>query len=208
MCNEQSSNVNGQASNSSGDCSRCRPSVALNWKNGQRVLEHMAVHILHDDLLDSSEECCGMCLRMTPLCQLYLRKPCRASANVSMDYKKLSCVNLLHFNYATASTSSRASPCSNIPISCPLCPDGSPAVWRYSLYAHFRGKHCLQSHAHFPIKYSLSQSEKDGMQNIWNSRYKLPKPRNLKSKKSTALHISEAHRARLYLPLVFHYSQI
>jgi hypothetical protein len=200
VCDEKQTsyaNANGQAP---GDCSRCGPSVVLNWKNGQRVLEHMASHILYDGFLDSSEECCGLCLRPAPMCQLYLRKPRGTSANVSVDYKKSSCVNLIHFNYATASTSSEASPCSNVPISCPLCPDGSPAVWKYSLYAHFRGRHRQKSHAHFPIKVSLSQSEKDGMRNIWHSRYKLPKPRNLKSKKKAALTISEAHRARLYLP--------
>ena len=135
------SNANGQA----GDCSRCGPRVVLNWKNGQHVLEHMAAHILHDNLLDSSEELCGLCLRPAPMCQLYLRKPRGTSANVSVDYKRSSCINLIHFNYATASTSSEASPCSNVPISCPLCPAESPAVWTYSLHAHFRGKHRIRS---------------------------------------------------------------
>lgn len=201
VCDEKPStytNVNGEA----GDCSRCGPSVVLNWKNGQRVLEHMVAHILHDNLLDGSEECCGLCLRPAPMCQLYLRKPRGTSANVSVDYKKSSCVNLIHFNYATASTSSEASPCSNVPIACPLCPDGNPAVWTYSLYAHFRGKHRLQSHTHFPVKFSLSQSEKDGIRHIWNSRYKHPKPRKLKPKKKSTLSVSEAHRARLYIPSV------
>jgi hypothetical protein len=196
MCNEQSSSLSSTAASvSCGDCSRCGLAVTLNWKNGQCMLEHMAVHIIFDNLLDSSEEQCGLCLHPAPMCQLYLRKPCRTSANVSVDYKKSSCINLIHFNYATASMSSQASPCSNIPITCPLCPNGSPAVWMYSLYAHFRGKHRLQSHAHFPVYFSLSQSEKDGLQKVWSLQYKVPKPRNLKSKKNPSLHVSEAHCA-------------
>jgi hypothetical protein len=166
VCDEKQTsyaNTNGQC----GDCSRCGPSVVLNWKNGQHILEHMAAHILHNSLLDSSEERCGLCLHPAPMCQLYIRKPCGTSANDSVDYKKSSRVHLIHFNYVTASTSSEASPCSNVPISCPLCPAGSPAVWTYSLYAHFRGRHNLQLPAHFPIKVSLLKSEIDEMQNVW-----------------------------------------
>ena len=182
------------------DCSRCEPSVVLNWKNAQHVLEHMGAHVLFDNLLDTSEELCGMCIHPTLMCQFYLRKPRGASANYSVDYKKSSCVNLMHFNYATASTSSGASPCSNVPVSCPLCPDGSPAVWKYSLKTHFRGKHRLKSCAHFPIKVSLPQSERNGMKKVWHSHHKLPKLHTLKSKKQIALSVSEAHHARLYLP--------
>jgi hypothetical protein len=140
----------------------------------------MAAHVICNKLLDSSEERCGLCLCPAPMCQLYLRKPHGTTANTSMDYKKSHCVNLIHFNYATASTSSQASLCSNVPLTCPLCPDGSPAVWKYSLYAHFRGRHRLQLCAHFPLKVSLPQSEKNGVQKIWNSRYKLPKNPQLK----------------------------
>ncbi|KAF8257898.1 hypothetical protein EI94DRAFT_1626623 [Lactarius quietus] len=147
----------------SGDCSRCEPSVTLNWKNSQCVLEHMGAHIQHDSLLDSSEEICGLCLRPAPMCQLYLRKVRGVSGSVTVDCKKSNCINLIHFSYAAASTSSESSPCSNIPITFPLCPDGNPAVWTYSLHAHFGGQHRLQSPAHFPIMIKLSQSEKDGM---------------------------------------------
>ncbi|KAF8261730.1 hypothetical protein EI94DRAFT_1605174 [Lactarius quietus] len=123
----------------SSDCSRCGLSVTLNWKNGQHILEHMGAHIQHDGLLDSSEEICGLCLRPAPMCQLYLWKARGVSGSVTVDCKKSNCINLIHFSYAAASTSSESSPCSNIPITCPLCPDGNPAVWTYSLHAHFQG---------------------------------------------------------------------
>jgi hypothetical protein len=49
--------------------------------------------------------------------------------------------------------------------------------------------------AHFPLKVSLPQSEKNGVRKIWNLRYKLPKTRNSKSKKNANLPVSEAHCA-------------
>jgi hypothetical protein len=197
VCDEQPTNLD--LNSQSCDCPRCGPSVTLNWKNGQRVLEHMGAHVLHDSKLDGSEERCGLCLRPAPMCLLYLRKARGIAGSVSVDRKKSTCVNMIQFNYATASTSSEASPCSNVPITCPLCPDGSPAVWTYSLHAHFRGRHCLQSPAHFPIKVCMSQSEKNGMRRVWNARFKTQRPRKTKPKNKPSLAISEAHRTRLYL---------
>src|SRR6266702_727429 len=132
----------------------------IELKNGQHVLEHMGTHILHDSRLNGSEECCGLCLYPTSICQLYLQKAHGITGSVLVDHKKSSCMNLI---YSTASILSEASPCSNIPVTCPLCPNNSPATWTYSLHAHFQGQHHLQYPAHFPIKVGLSQSEKNGM---------------------------------------------
>ena len=201
VCDEKPSNADtkADADNENSDCPRCGPSVTLNWKNGQRVLKHMGAHILHDGKVDSSIELCGLCLRPAPMCQFYLRKACGTAGSISIDRKKSSCINMIQFNYATASTSSEASPCSNVPITCPLCLDHRPAVWRYSLQAHFRRQHLLQSHSNFPIKVSLSQSEKDGMQEVWTSRRMVQRYRKSKPNNKPLLTISEAHRARLYL---------
>ena len=38
------------------DCSRCGPSMRLDWMNTPRILEHMGVHILYDATLNSSKE--------------------------------------------------------------------------------------------------------------------------------------------------------
>ncbi len=198
VCDKKPSNYMNPNSQSC-DCSRCGPSIILNWKNGQRILEHMGAHILHDSRLDGSEECCGLCLCPAPMCQLYLQKARGIAGSVLVDHKKSSCVNMIHFNYTTSSILSEASPCSNIPVTCPLCPNGSPAVWTYSLHAHFQGRHRLQSPAHFPIKVGLSQSEKNGMQQVWNSRFKVKRHRKTKSKNKPLLAILEAHHAQLYL---------
>ena len=155
-------------------------------------------HILHDGDLDSSEERCGLCLRPALMCQFYLRKGCGVAGSVSVDHKKSTCVNMIHFTYATTAISSKASPCSNVPMICSLCPEDSPAVWTYSLHAHFWAQHFLQSLAHFPIKIFLSPSEKDGMARVWISRLTVQRPHKTKPKKPS-LAISEAHRAWLYL---------
>ncbi|KAH9170291.1 hypothetical protein EDB89DRAFT_2190372 [Lactarius sanguifluus] len=194
VCDEKLTNY--FETNSQG-CSRC--GSTMNRKNGQRVLEHMGAHILHDGLLDSSEELCGLCLRPALMCQIYLRKARGTAGSFSVDRKKSKCINMTHFNYATASTSSEASPCSNVPIICPRCPDDSPAVWTYSLHAHFREQHRIQSPDNFPITICLSQSEKDGMRKVWNSRFKAQKQRKTKPKNIPSLVVSEAHRAQLYL---------
>ncbi|KAH9011872.1 hypothetical protein EDB85DRAFT_1900712 [Lactarius pseudohatsudake] len=134
----------------------------------------------------------------TSYTMIYLRKAHGTAGSVSVDRKKSKCINMTHFNYATAFTSSEASPCSNVPIICPHCPNDSPAVWTYSLHAHFRERHCIQSPGDFPITICLSQSEKDGMRKVWNSRFKAPK-QHKKKLNQPSLAILEAHHARLYL---------
>ncbi|KAN0138828.1 hypothetical protein V8E53_003216 [Lactarius tabidus] len=116
VSNEASAKLDRQA-----DCSRCGP-------------PHMGAHIMFDMTLNTSEEYCGLCLCPLPMCQIYLNKGCGTSGRVSVDLIKSTCPNLV-------SHSSDQSPCSNIPVICPLCPAGSPAVWTYSLHSHYCRHH-------------------------------------------------------------------
>ena len=177
------------------DCAKCGPNVKLNRSNAQRVLEHMGAHILHDTTLNHSHEVCGLCLRPSPMCRLLVKKGRGASAGNRVDIDNSTCVNLIRFNYASAACSSESSPCSNVPIVCPLCPPKSPGVWTYSLHAHFRDRHKLVSHTQYPMTIHLSQSEKDGMKRIWDARFNVPQPCNLKKKKAVLV-LSEAHTSR------------
>jgi hypothetical protein len=191
---ENLADIDGQS-----DCLMCGPSAGgLNWKNTQRVLEHMGAHILYDGKLNASEERCGLCLRPAPMCRIYIKKGRGAQGRYSVDQKKSNCPNLVRFNYMNAATSSESSPCSNVPVVCPICPIGDPAVWSYSLHAHFRERHRLTSAANFPSNVKLSQSEKDGMQRIWKARFNRPKSYHSKKKRQNRpLAISQAHRSRL-----------
>jgi hypothetical protein len=90
------------------------------------------------------------------------------------------------------------SPCSNVPTICPLCAPGSPAVWKYSLKAHFRECHRLINPSHFPCPVGQSQSEKYGMKIVWQGCFKKRKSYNSKSKRlAPHLAVSEAHRPGL-----------
>jgi hypothetical protein len=158
----------------------------------------MGAHILFDAKLNTSEERCGLCLKPAPMCQIYIKKGRGAQGRVSVDQKKSNCPNLVRFNYMNAATSSESSPCTNIPVVCPLCPTGSPAVWTYSLHAHFRERHRLTSVAHFPTRIQLPQSEKDGMQHVWKACFKHHKSYYSKKRwRNRPLAISQAHRSRL-----------
>ena len=175
-------------------CTKCGPRTSLDRTNAQRIIEHMAAHILHDPAIRSHpQEHCGLCLRPSPMCAIYLKKGCGGSRGYNVDMKHSKCVNLIRFKYAIAATSSENSPCTNVPIMCPICPPKSPAVWTYSLDAHFRDSHNL-SRDQFPIKHHLSRSETEGIQIVWENRHQLRKKRNIRGKKVIPLVISNAHR--------------
>ena len=132
------------------------------------------------------------------MCPIYVTKGCAVLGRCTVDFTKSTCPNLVRFNYKNASESSEKCPYSNVPITCSLCPLGSPAVWTYSLKAHFRGCHRLTSRAHFPIPIEQSQSEKDGMKRVWQAHLKNCKSYSLKNRQcAPPLAISEAHCAGL-----------
>ncbi|RDB18817.1 hypothetical protein Hypma_014567 [Hypsizygus marmoreus] len=175
------------------DCGICGPKCRLDRSSAQRVLEHVGAHILYDQTLDKSQELCGLCLRPSPMCLMYLKKGRGAAAGFNADPERSTCLKFIKFNCATAARSSATSPCSNVPLACPLCPANSPAVWRYNLSTHFRQHHKLAP-THFPTSTQLSQSEKDGMKQKWDARFTARKTRNLKKHQGkNALLLSAAH---------------
>jgi hypothetical protein len=158
----------------------------------------MGAHILHDPELNCTEERCGLCLRPAAMCPIYVTKGRGAQGRCTVDFTKSHCPNLVRFNYKNAAESTEKSPCSNVPTICPLCPPRSPAVWKYSLEAHFRECHRLTSPSHFPCPVGQSQSEKYGMKKVWQGRFKKRKSYYSKSKRlAPRLAVSEAHRSGL-----------
>ena len=69
VLNKARVDLDGQA-----DCPRCGPSVKLDWKHTQCILEHMGAHIQFDATLNTSEEYCGLCLCVSLMCKIYLTK--------------------------------------------------------------------------------------------------------------------------------------
>ena len=110
------------------------PSVSLDLDHGQRVLEHIGAHVLFDRSVTCTEEPCGLCLRPAAICQYYLKKGKGAHGSLKIDQEKTrTCPTKPKLSYGVASVSTQSSPCSNIPIICPLCSKLKPVVWRATL---------------------------------------------------------------------------
>jgi hypothetical protein len=181
-------------------CPKCSPAVTLDETKGQRFLSHIGAHVLHDSTLDRSSEPCGLCLRPSPMCQFYLKKGKSAKGRLKINYAaSKGCPNLITFSYNVAAESSKSSPCSNVPLRCPLCSSGDPAVWRYNMKYHFQLAHPSASLPTYQELWSLTNFEKSQMAAIWKDRHKVTvKRRKTKGKHLPAsLEISKAHSSRL-----------
>ncbi|KAG6835458.1 hypothetical protein H0H93_001265, partial [Arthromyces matolae] len=179
-------------------CPVCGPNVILP-KSAQRVLEHMSAHILFDSKIARSQEPCGLCLRPSPSCTFHLRRSKGSEGGDQINYKKSHCANLLTFSYSVAAQSSTSSPSSNVPLHCPVCPPGSPAVWRYNLLAHRRIRHPTIPIDRFELLSTITHAEKEALEIVWDRRYIARKTRKTSKGKTPTLRISEAHSSRLTL---------
>ena len=131
-----------------GVCSYCDTKAVINPSHNQRILEHMAAHIQHDPTLSPTQEVCGLCLQPSPLCQIFLKKWTDVKGTYQVNYMCLSCPNLStsrHLQYTQAAKSTSGSPCSNVPVICPLCMDHAAAVWTHCLELHFTISNLNQS---------------------------------------------------------------
>ena len=175
------------------ECPTCTPSVQLDTSNGQRVLAHIGSHVLHDPSIDRSQEPCGLCLRPALLCSIYLTKRGGRTSQWSIKYGgSIPCPNATTFSYATAMSSSKASPCSNVPLVCPYCLEGSPAVWHYNMSHHLQQRHRGIDHTKHSDLWNIKSDEMAAMAEIWKTRHKQPKRRG-KGKQKLPLKVSEAH---------------
>jgi hypothetical protein len=176
-------------------CPRC-PNHQMNYTKPQTVLAHAGSHILYDSKLPSSSKTCGLCL--SNACIWYLKTRKKVDAAPRIDTKKTTCPNYANFSYKCAASSTETSPCSNVPVLCPRCPAGSPAIWSYNMEAHHEGEH-----PHAPSgtvdQYKLTAFETAKMKLLWKKRSILPQVRR---KNAGALIISDAHRACMVLRCV------
>ncbi|KAI0027360.1 hypothetical protein K488DRAFT_29215, partial [Vararia minispora EC-137] len=123
-------------------CAYCTPPYPLDKKSGPLIIEHMSTHVLRDRKhIDHETEPCRLCLRSHEAFQIYLTKRRGKHGSTIIDRARLCCPNLVSFSYAKAAQLHKGSPCSNVPLQCPLCDAGSPAVWRYNLQYHLARVH-------------------------------------------------------------------
>jgi len=189
-------------------CPNCHPIITFNPLHGQRVVEHIGAHILHDSSVDRLSELCGLCLRPAPLCKIVLKRGKGKTGKHAIDVKASSCPNLLKFSIAITAVCSVSSPCTNRPILCPHCDDSesSPVVWSYNFRVHL-----IRKHPSIPLEYhsnvtTLTKLKKEGMRGIWQRRLKQRKVRR-KSQRAPLV-ISETHRSCLVLKYVLLFSFI
>ena len=175
------------------DCPRCSPTVPLDLLQGQYMLEHISSHILHDQSLDRTMPLCGLCLHPSPLCQFFLKKGrgMHASLTVNQAVSK-GCLIKLKYSYGVASKSTASSPCSNVPIHCPLCPKSDTVTWRYFFKVHFQQKHLNVPFAQYEKIWKLTTFELTEMKWIWANCMKVTIKCTKKSK-LPPLAISEDH---------------
>ena len=137
-----------------------------------------------------------LCLRPANVCTIYLTRRTGRGYQWSLKYGGVvRCPNETNFSYSTAMVSSESSPCSNVPLQCPYCPDGSPAVWRYNLQVHFQLQHKGVDATKHEDLWKMTAEEAKVMAEIWKNRKKQPK-RCGKGKQKVTLSVSEEHSSR------------
>ncbi|KAH7931135.1 hypothetical protein BV22DRAFT_1027895 [Leucogyrophana mollusca] len=162
------------------------------------IIEHVAAHFLFDTTLDRTTELCGFCLRplSTSGCVFYLRKGKGSSAGYQVDLHRSRCPNAVKFAYLSASTSNPNAPCTNVPITCPLCSSTSSAVWRYNMEIHFKLEHSSAPWDNYKQLYNISESERAGMEAIWRKRTITKKRGPTKRSANAPLTLSDTHSSR------------
>ncbi|KAG6909666.1 hypothetical protein DXG01_016073 [Tephrocybe rancida] len=109
---------------------------------------------------------------LVDVCIIYLKRERGTGASDQIDIEKSTCVNKIAFNYAAAAISTTASPRSTVPLHCPVCPSGAPAVWRYNLLHHLRNRHPTVSPGQYKYLYEISEDEKVGLKPMWTNRHR------------------------------------
>ena len=169
----------------------------------QCVIEHIAAHILHDDLVDHSSEPYRLCLRPLLLCKIMFKTTKGWKGHVAIDIKLSLCPNLIKFSITNAAACSESSPCTNHPMRCPYCPKSNPAVWSYNFRHHLLCVHPSIHLGNHKAVWAPLKLEKDGMKHIWQHWHKQPKPHQRAQR--PPLVISETHHTHLVLRYIFHH---
>ncbi|KAL0564399.1 hypothetical protein V5O48_017648, partial [Marasmius crinis-equi] len=191
-------NITGHNSFSFSHCPYCTVTFLFDPNEPQRIIEHFSAHILHDPKVVRSTQPCGLCLRPHDQCHFVLKKGKGRTGGLQVNLAASKCQNLIKFSYRSASEAKTSSPCSNVPIECPICGCSRGAVWKYNMHEHFKAEHASTLHAQYSEIWRLGQLERDGMKKVWADKEKKAK-RQDKRAKGAPLTISEAHRASTVL---------
>ncbi len=207
LCETEGAANDGHGRNQHRLCPLC-PSLLISAKERGVLLNHIGAHILHDPRIDRNATPCGFCLSSGDACAIYVKRGKGAKSGDILDMQRTRCPSKYKLSIARTSTSTLTSPCTNVPLRCPYCPKGSPAVWKYNMPCHLRRAHRLDPEA-FASIWKPSTSESESMKKLLDG-----KPRDSKRKRKmtkaakTAEMVSEAHVCKIALRYVYDDSQL
>ena len=189
-CEKNSSTPLGYSENS---CARCGAWAKFSGTN--KLLNHNGVHILHDPTIKILKNLCGLCFHEGG-CIFYLtKKHGLDQTGVKINLRDSVCPRLSSFTYKTPPESKPNSPCSNVPIYCPVCPDCAPAVWKYNMQYHMQTMH-PETTDHYASLWQISPSKIAILHVLWSDCTDTHRRTWTRTKKITHS-ISEAHCSRL-----------
>lgn len=176
---------------------RCRfcPQVIVSNMKGPELIKHNGGHILHDSRLKDAENPCGFCLGTDSSCSVRLVKRGKVF-HVDSNNSNSKCPLRCKIKMKSASTSTKSSPCSNVPVDCPLCDKHANAIWKYNLRAHLIKVHGTTNVNLYQKLFDIGEDERVLMKGVFRTQ-----PRTRKKKQKRIFQVSEAHSTRLVLRL-------
>jgi hypothetical protein len=176
-------------------CWSC-PTVALSRRSPSELVSHMGMHILHDSAIRNSPAPCGFCLMPDGMCTVRLKKGRGRKSICHIDWEKTTCQrsNKVRLSIKTFQKCTKNSPCTNVPIDCPICPTGSNAVWKYNLRAHIETVHPTANIDEYKPLFEVSKDERILLKKRWTTKPRWT-PRRFRDLGDIS--ISESHRASL-----------
>ena len=103
--------------------------------------QHVGAHIVKGHI--PAGDICGFCGRRDNDCKIKLVR----GAGKGVEVPESNCVYSHKFNMKSARTPTKSSPCTNIPIRCPLCPT-EEYIWKYNFVGHLEVQAMERSKPH------------------------------------------------------------
>lgn len=172
------------------------PTYTLKLNPPGKLVEHVAMHILHDPIVRNRDSPCGFCGGSGDSCAVFLRKGKGRDGMVAIDVVKSRCKNgnVVKLSIAASQESVANSPSTNHPIPCPLCPTSTPAIWKYNLKDHIEIAHPTADVELYQDSYALETVEIAALLKHWNTKQRWTKAR---LRDLGNINISDVHSAQL-----------
>ncbi|TFK81390.1 hypothetical protein K466DRAFT_502203 [Polyporus arcularius HHB13444] len=198
LCETEGASAEGLGRESLHMCQFC-PSLVLSSRDRGTLLNHVGAHILFDPRVDCFSTPCGFCLSPSDSCVMYVKKGKGAHQGDRLDFDRSRCPAKYSLSITRTSKESSRSPCSNVPLRCPLCPKNSAAVWKYNMRYHLARAH-QQDPEQYTSLWKLSDAETAAMKALYEAKSRSTKRKRQTEKASKfAKEISEGHVCKLAL---------